>query len=123
MAFVRGVALLAGWVTVGPTAAHAEPDPWFGHDKELHFAAAASIAVVGYAGTSLVTPNRAGRAGAALGLAAAAGAAKELADRAGYGDPSWRDLTWDVAGAVVGTAVALAVDWLVHRYVPATDGR
>ncbi len=34
---------------------------------------------------------------------------KEALDAAGYGQPSWRDLTWDVAGTAVGLGLALVV--------------
>jgi putative lipoprotein len=122
---MKRAALLAAWLAVGPgrAAAADDGDPWFGRDKALHFAASASLAVVGYAGTSLVTENRGVRAGAAAGLALGAGVAKELWDREGHGDASWRDLTWDVVGTATGVAVAAAVDWLVHRYLPARAGR
>jgi putative lipoprotein len=111
------------WIAVAPAPARAADDPWFGHDKELHFAASASLAVVGYAGTSLVTDHRAVRAGVAAGFALGAGVAKELWDLEGHGDASWRDLTWDVVGTATGVAVAAAIDWLVHRYTPVTAGR
>jgi putative lipoprotein len=122
------LALLAALIAVSPMigsaiARAADPDPWFGHDKELHFAASASLAVVGYAGTSLVTENRPVRAGVAAGFALGAGAAKELWDLEGHGDASWRDFTWDVVGTATGVAIAAVVDWLVHRYTPVTAGR
>ena len=121
---MKRAALLAAWIAVAsPNAYGADSDPWFGHDKELHFAASASIAVVGYAGTSLITENRAVRAGTAAGLALGAGVAKELWDLEGHGDASWRDLTWDLVGTATGVAIAAAIDWLVHRYTPVTAGR
>jgi putative lipoprotein len=101
----------------GPAARAAEPqDDWFGADKKLHFEASAALALVGYGGTALVTDDRAMRAGVAAAFAIDVGIAKELWDRAGHGDPSFRDLAWDVAGAATGLAVALAVDWAVHRF-------
>lgn len=108
-------------VVVGSTAAPAaaeDTDPWFGHDKLLHFEAASSLAVLGYAGASLATEDRRLRAAAGAGFAITAGAAKELWDLDGHGDASWRDFTWDVVGAAAGVAVAYAVDWLVHRLAP-----
>jgi putative lipoprotein len=51
--------------------------------------------------------------GAGAGLAA--GAAKELWDLSGHGDPSARDLAWDVAGTLTGVAVAALIDWAVGR--------
>jgi putative lipoprotein len=55
-----------------------------------------------------------------LGLGA--GIAKELVDLGGAGDPSWRDLTWDVLGTVTGVLVASAIDWVIRRTrAPATQ--
>jgi putative lipoprotein len=93
----------------------ADPDPWFGRDKGLHFAVSGTIAAAGYAGAALVTENRTTRAAAGATLALGAGAAKELWDLSGHGDASWRDLTWDVVGTATGVLVAAAIDWLVHR--------
>jgi len=98
--------------------AHAQQqdtDPWFGHDKELHFAASASIAIVVYAGASFQTESRPKRAIAATSIALSAGIAKELWDLSGHGDASWRDLTWDVIGATTGTLVAYVIDWAISR--------
>ena len=81
-----------------------ETDPWFGHDKALHFAASASLAVVGYAGASLATEHRPTRVVVAASFALGAGIAKEVWDLSGHGDASWRDLTWDVVGTTTGRA-------------------
>jgi len=90
-----------------------DADPWWGKDKALHFSASALIAVDGYAGASLVSKRETVRAGAGLLLAFAAGAAKEVYDQHAGGDPSFRDLTWDVIGAATGTALS----WLVDRFL------
>jgi putative lipoprotein len=117
------LALLAVGSRAAPAAAQ-EADPWFGHDKLLHFEAASSLAVLGYAGASLATDDRRLRAAAGAAFAVTAGAAKELWDLDGHGDPSWRDFSWDVVGAAAGVAAAYAVDWLVHRLAPpAAAGR
>jgi putative lipoprotein len=97
-----------------PNAA-ATQDDWFGADKKLHFEASAALALLGYGGASLFTDDRGMRAGAAAAFAIDVGIAKELWDRAGHGDPSTRDLAWDVAGTATGLAVALAVDWAIQR--------
>ncbi len=114
------LAVLTFWaVFAGPTgsarAQTADADPWWGRDKLLHFSASASLAIVGYAGTSMGTENRAARAAGGAALAVGAGAAKELWDLDGHGDASWRDLTWDLIGAATGVLVSLAVDWSIHR--------
>ena len=100
-----------------PSAAHAaDPDPWLGKDKALHFGASSIIAASGYTIGAFVFDARGHAliAGAALG--AAAGIGKETLDLAGHGDPSWRDLTWDGIGIAAGLAVAWGVD-LVARGV------
>lgn len=107
------VLVLAMAMLVSPPAARAETDPWLGRDKALHFSASALIAGVGYGGASLLTEDRRWRLGAGAGLAIAAGAGKELADAWGYGDPSWRDFTWDL----VGTATGLGLAWLIDRLI------
>ncbi|HEX2657419.1 MAG TPA: hypothetical protein VHU40_04075 [Polyangia bacterium] len=106
------VAVLLG---LSPPALAADPDPWFGRDKALHFGATGSLALVGYGGAALKTPEPWTRvaAGATLGLGV--GIAKELYDLTGAGDPSWRDLTWDVVGTATGVLVARAVDYVIHR--------
>jgi putative lipoprotein len=93
-----------------PTAARADDDPWFARDKALHFGASATLAAGGYAlGAALfdgVPPRFATGAGLALG----AGVAKELADLAGAGHASWRDLAWDVVGTGAGLLLAWSAD-------------
>jgi putative lipoprotein len=98
-----------------------DADPWFGRDKALHFSATASIAVVGYAGTALVTEDRRARAGVAAGLAIGAGIGKELWDLGGHGDPSTRDLVWDAVGTATGVLVAWTVDWLFRHVTASTS--
>ena len=90
-------AVLGSWPRRSPAPAaasadSANADPWFGRDKLLHFAAAGSLAVVGYANASMLTENRPARAAAGAALAVGAGVAKELWDLDGHGDASWRDL-------------------------------
>src|SRR5437764_15310626 len=77
-----------------PTACaqSAGADPWFGRDKLIHFAASGSLAVVGYAGASMLTEDRPLRIGAGAALAVSVGVAKALWDLEGHGDASWRDL-------------------------------
>jgi putative lipoprotein len=109
-----GAALLVA-LTLGPArpARAADPDPWLGRDKALHFGASAVIAGGGYAGAALLTPRTPVRLASGASLALAAGVGKEVYDRYSGGDASFRDLTWDV----VGTATGLVVSWLVDRYL------
>lgn len=103
------VALLA----LACPARAAEHDPWFGRDKALHFGASFTLAAGGYAGTALVSPSPTVRTATGAGIALGAGIAKEIYDRYAGGDPSWRDLTWDVVGTATGALTA----WLFDRYV------
>jgi len=97
------------------SASPSDPDPWFGEDKMLHFGVSAALASGGYAAASLIWEEPEERLLAGAGLALGLGAAKEVADLAGYGDPSWRDMTWNVAGTGVGLVLAWAVDRLLVR--------
>ena len=92
-----------------------DADPWLGRDKALHFSASASLSVVGYAGAAFATDDRRARLGIGAGLALGAGIGKELWDLNGHGDPSLRDLAWDVVGTATGLLVAWTVDRLIHR--------
>jgi putative lipoprotein len=104
----------------GAASAQADPDPWFAPDKALHFGFSAAISGLGYGGTALFTEDRAVRivVGASLGLAA--GITKELLDLAGFGQPSWKDLVWDVAGVAVGVVLSWVLD--VFVFTPLSRG-
>jgi putative lipoprotein len=118
LALAGAVLIVLAVVPVAPAGgqqAAPDPDPWFGHDKALHFAASASIAVVAYGGTSLLTDDRPTRIVASASVALGAGILKELWDLSGHGDASWRDLTWDVVGTTTGVLCAYAVDWAIQR--------
>lgn len=91
-----------------------DPDPWFGKDKALHFAASGTIAAGGYAVGAALLDARGHALILGGGLAALAGVGKEVLDLTGFGDPSWRDLAWDGIGTVAGLAVAFGVDLLVR---------
>lgn len=110
---MRSVAAF-GLVLTLATPAHA--DEWLGRDKALHFGVSAGIAAGGYAGTAAFTDDRTTRLLVGAGLALGAGAGKELWDLAGHGDPSAKDLAWDVVGTATGLAFAWLVDRLVTRY-------
>ncbi len=79
-------------------------DPWFGADKLKHFFMSAFVESVSYS-TLRATgvsngPALVGASVTTLGV----GVGKELWDRAGHGDPSLRDLTWDIAGGAAAAA-------------------
>jgi putative lipoprotein len=89
-----------------------ERDPWFGRDKAYHFSASALIAAGGYGVTRSFTDDRPTCLAVGGALALTAGVGKELYDLSGRGDPSLRDLTWDV----LGTATGLLLIWAVDRF-------
>lgn len=90
----------------------ARADDWTGADKAAHFGLSAAV---GAAATSVV-PLAGGPSGPdwrplalGVGVGLLPGLAKEAWDLGGRGDPSWRDVTWDVIGAVVGAGLVWAV--------------
>jgi putative lipoprotein len=102
-------------------AADPDPDPWWGKDKALHFGVSAGIAAGAYGAGRAIFDRRLDAALFGGGVAIGAGAAKETLDALGHGDPSWKDLTWDLAGTVVGLALALGIDLLVSHATHASD--
>jgi putative lipoprotein len=108
---LASVVLLA---TTGSARA-ADPDPWFARDKALHFSACAVVSAGGYGAAALATDDVRIRLAVGAGSGIAIGAAKEIWDLTGRGDPSMRDLTWDLVGTLTGVAVASLIDWMVHR--------
>jgi putative lipoprotein len=101
---IAGAALL-----VGSRESRGE-DEWLGRDKGLHAAASAVIAAGAYAASTPWVEEPANRALVGASVALSAGIAKELWDATGRGDPSWKDLAWDVAGTAIGVTLALLVD-------------
>jgi putative lipoprotein len=91
-------------------AAAADPDPWLGPDKALHFGVSVALGGGGYALSALFLERPWQRALAGSGFSLTLGAGKELYDLSGHGDASWKDFTWDVAGTAVGVGIALLVD-------------
>ena len=108
------MAVLVAVVASPLRARAADPDPWLGRDKALHFTASATIAAGGYAIGAALFDARGHALIAGGALAAAAGIGKETLDLAGLGDPSWRDLAWDGIGMAAGLAAAWSVDLLVR---------
>ena len=118
----RGSAALSAFLGVTllcASARAADPDPWFGRDKALHFAVSAAIAGAGYGVTTALARDRWKAFAVGAGAALAAGALKEGYDAAGHGDPSWKDMGWDVIGTAVGLAIAWGIDAAVHGGKPA----
>ncbi len=91
-------------------------DAWWGPDKALHCGVSAGLAAGGYAVSSIALDKAWQRATAGAAFSLSAGAAKELWDLSGHGDPSLKDLAWDGIGTALGVALALALDtWVFER--------
>ena len=106
--------LLAAALGAAVPARAQSVDDWLGADKALHFTVSAALAGTGYGGAALLTERTSVRLAVGAGFALSLGIAKEVYDATGAGDPSWRDLAWDVLGTGVGVLSAWLVDRLVH---------
>lgn len=93
--------------------AHAQ-DRWLGSDKAAHFGASAVLASGGYAAATLIVEEPWQRAAVGGGFSLTLGVAKELYDATGRGDPSLRDLTWDVIGCAFGVGMSLLIDYALR---------
>jgi putative lipoprotein len=115
LALISALTTAALLVASAMFAPHARAaDDWFARDKALHFGASAVIAATGYGITTAFDDRRAVALAVGGGVALCAGVGKETLDALGYGTPSWKDLTWDLAGIVVGLAVAYGIDMLIR---------
>lgn len=116
------IAVTVAWLALAPEPARAaspDDDPWLGADKAKHFAVSAGLAAGGYGVATALVDARGHALLLGGGVAFGVGIAKELADLAGFGDPSWKDLTWDAIGSASGVALAYGVDLLVRGVGPA----
>jgi putative lipoprotein len=119
---VASVAFLTA-LSAAHTARADDSDPWWGKDKALHFGISIGIAAGSYGAASLVFDRRAERAATAGAVTISVGAAKEGWDAMGHGDPSFKDFTWDVAGAAVGTGLAFLLDLALSGHGSETAAR
>ena len=81
------------------------PDRWFGVDKTKHFLTAAFVQSVSFSALRTTGLSRSRSLAGATAVAGAFSIGKEIVDARGFGTPSGKDLTWDLAG--MGTAAAL----------------
>jgi putative lipoprotein len=114
---LRVLILLALLLLALPSCARAD-DAWTGRDQKLHFGMSAAIALSSYAASGVWTDRPGYRFLAGSSLALAAGAGKELWDAAGHGDPSLKDISWDLVGTLTGAGLALGIDYLWQRVSP-----
>jgi len=81
-------------------------DSWFGIDKIKHFFMSAFIESVSYSALQAAQVKRRPALGAAIGVSAAFGVARELHDKRTPGNRfSYRDLTWDALGITAGAVM------------------
>ncbi|MDF1896756.1 YfiM family lipoprotein [Rahnella contaminans] len=82
---------------------HFANDQWTGRDKTGHFVGSAVLAAAGTAYADNQGRNEARSRSFGLLFSVGLGATKELYDsRAGGSGWSWKDFSWDIAGAAVG---------------------
>ena len=87
-------------------ARHAHPrDSWLGIDKLKHFFMSAFIESLTFGGLQAIGANRCTAFAGAITTTAGFAIGKEMYDRKSYGLFSYRDLTWDAAGA--GAAIVM----------------
>lgn len=80
-------------------------DSWFGSDKIKHFLMSAFIQSLTFGGLQYAGAHRNAAFAGSIGMTAAFGIGKEFHDRR-IGEPfSFRDITWDAAGA--GVAIVM----------------
>jgi putative lipoprotein len=111
--WVATATLLASLATLTTAPRHAraaDPDPWFGRDKALHFGVSTVLAAGAYGVMTTQFRARYPPLLIAGGFTLAIGAGKEGLDALGFGDPSWKDFTWDVIGTLVGLSAAWGLD-------------
>ena len=101
------------FIGIPSTANATDTDPWLGPDKAKHFGACAVLAVGGYSIGTVSFEVRWPRLLLGGGIALSAGVGKEIYDAMGYGNPSARDLVWDLIGTGFGLALAWTVDVLL----------
>jgi uncharacterized protein YfiM (DUF2279 family) len=101
---VRRGRLLACSIHFGG-ADRAPADPWFATDKAQHFFMAAFVQSLGFSGLRAVGLSRSVSLAGATLASSAVSVGKELYDAKHGGDPSVKDLTWDVAGIAAATVL------------------
>lgn len=81
-------------------------DRWFSADKAKHFFAAAFVQTASFSALRTIGASRSTALAGATLVSATVSVGKELRDmRTPGGDPSLKDLAWDVAGIAVASAL------------------
>jgi putative lipoprotein len=87
-----------------------DSDPWFGPDKAAHFGVTFGLSAAGYGAGVAAFDERWAAITLGSSVALGLGALKEALDAAGLGQPSWKDIAWDVLGTALGIGVSLTFD-------------
>lgn len=98
--------------SVGATwkpAHHGSNDPWLGQDKANHLLVSVMLSSMSYLGLTAFNNDRDPSLIGAIGGTLVIGAGKEIWDMIHPGQPSWKDLTADAAGALIGGFAARAI--------------
>jgi uncharacterized protein YfiM (DUF2279 family) len=95
------------WLVFSLTPAAAPADQWFGGDKLQHFFTSAFVQSMSYGTLRTAGLDHGAALAGATAASAVAGVGKEVHDLRARGEFSFRDLTWDAAGA--GAATVLLV--------------
>jgi uncharacterized protein YfiM (DUF2279 family) len=103
---MRGL-LLVFSLSSGGGPRSAAGDSWLAADKVQHFFTSAFVQSITYGSLRAAGTSHGAALTAASVTTATVGIGKELHDLRGHGDPSVKDLAWDVAGA--GAATVLLV--------------
>lgn len=99
---------------VAMSALPARADTWWGTDKALHLGVSVGLSAGATAVTAAWIEAPLQRAAVGVVSSFTLGVAKELLDGLGLGEASFRDLTWDLIGSVIGASLAWAVErWIV----------
>ena len=105
--FFLALASLAAGCATRPDSA----DPWFGRDKAKHFCAAAAVSAAATAAAREGHCGSRDTAQLAVGGALVLGFGKEAYDKHGKRTFwSWKDIVWDLAGALAGYCAVEAAD-------------
>jgi uncharacterized protein YfiM (DUF2279 family) len=95
------------WLVFSLTQVPHSTDPWFGGDKLQHFFSSAFVQSMSYGALRSVGVAHGPALAGATVTTATVGVAKEVHDLHVKNEFSYRDLTWDAAGA--GAATILLV--------------
>jgi uncharacterized protein YfiM (DUF2279 family) len=82
-------------------------DRWFSADKWVHLTISAAVASAACRASGYLVRRRVACVLAGLAVASAAGVAKEVSDLYLGQDFSYKDVVWDVVGAVVGVGLSV----------------